>query len=238
MTTFWMQTHSGERPFPFAVKPEEIYIEDIAHALSNICRFGGHTSKFYSVAQHSLAASLAAYAQGFNASTQLACLLHDAAEAYLGDVIRPIKRHPSMETFCAAERVVMRAVWERFGLAPDRPMLDTISELDEELIAVEARILCNADSSWKLNLSDWSPETAAAFHTVSTHTPAEAKSAFLFVYSTLTSDKTLWATQRTQSPYETLSLALSLYRGVNPAHGPSPQDQPTDGPTESEKLSP
>lgn len=66
--------------------PEQIDLTDIAHALSNICRFGGHSGPFYSVAQHSiLVAALAP------PHLRREALMHDAAEAYLGDVIKPLK---------------------------------------------------------------------------------------------------------------------------------------------------
>lgn len=71
--------------------PESILLEDIAHGLSRICRYGGHTAGYYSVAEHSVLACRLAYEDGMPASTQLNCLLHDAAEAYIGDVVRPLK---------------------------------------------------------------------------------------------------------------------------------------------------
>lgn len=70
---------------------ESIEIEDIAHALSNICRFGGHTPYFYSVAQHSLLVMRLAEYSNEPPETQLAALMHDATEAYVSDMIKPIK---------------------------------------------------------------------------------------------------------------------------------------------------
>ena len=81
----YSMTASGLGFDPEDPKPEAIVIEDIAHALSNICRFGGHTGSFYSVAQHSVLVSLHT-----NAKFARAGLMHDASEAYIGDIIRPV----------------------------------------------------------------------------------------------------------------------------------------------------
>ena len=79
----WIQTFQGKAFDPFAPRPADISHFDIAHALSNICRFTGHTNTFYSVAQHSVQVALLV-----PRPMQLAALLHDASEAYLCD-IRP-----------------------------------------------------------------------------------------------------------------------------------------------------
>ena len=73
--------------------PEEnlIDLSDIGHALSLICRGNGHVKYFYSVAQHSIACCQEAQARGYSDRVQLACLLHDASEAYMSDVTRPVK---------------------------------------------------------------------------------------------------------------------------------------------------
>ena len=82
-----MQTFTGRLFDPFNPDPALIDLRDIAHALGNICRFGGHSRRYYSVAEHSiLVASLVPE------PLRLPALLHDAAEAYLGDIITPIKR--------------------------------------------------------------------------------------------------------------------------------------------------
>lgn len=72
-------------------KPESVAIEDIAHALANTCRYSGHCARFYSVAEHAVLASKYAEFMGWDCVFQYACLHHDDAEAYLGDIARPLK---------------------------------------------------------------------------------------------------------------------------------------------------
>lgn len=71
--------------------PRTVRLRDLACSSSRVCRFGGHTSRFYSVAEHAVLCSRYAEFQGWDVRTQLACLHHDAAEAYLGDIVRPLK---------------------------------------------------------------------------------------------------------------------------------------------------
>lgn len=82
----WIQTYTGRQFWPLDPKPEEVCIEDIAHALSQQCRYAGHTIRFYSVAQHSVEIALRV-----PRAAALWGLLHDAAEAYLVDLPRPVK---------------------------------------------------------------------------------------------------------------------------------------------------
>lgn len=85
MTPYWIQTYTGRAFDLNDPQPQQVSIEDIAHALSLICRFTGHCGKFYSVAEHSVLVSR--YCQWPTEG-----LMHDAAEAYVGDVSNPLKR--------------------------------------------------------------------------------------------------------------------------------------------------
>jgi uncharacterized protein len=123
----WMQTFTGIQFWPLDPRPEEVCIEDIAHALSNICRFGGHSRCFYSVAEHSVLVY-----DNVAPENKLAALLHDAAEAYLGDMIRPLKR--CMPEYQTAEARLLAVIFEKFGLP---------EELPEEVILVDNLILLN-----------------------------------------------------------------------------------------------
>src|ERR1017187_8916590 len=87
----WLQTFLGGKFFPFGPRAEDVHIEDIAHALSLICRFGGHCKCHYSVCHHSILVSNYLLETGASIDDQLRGLLHDSAEYVLSDMIRPIK---------------------------------------------------------------------------------------------------------------------------------------------------
>ena len=109
----WMQTYTGVRFYPMDPRPEELDIRDIAHALSLICRYGGHVDRFYSVAEHCVLMS-----QCVPEEHALWALLHDASEAYVGDMVRPLKRQ--LPEYEAAEGRVIAAIVERVGLPSTR----------------------------------------------------------------------------------------------------------------------
>lgn len=137
-TDAWIQTFTGRQFWPFDAKPEDIRIEDIAHALSMKCRFTGHCKFFYSVAHHSIIMATRA-PKGLEAWA----LLHDATEAYLPDIARPIKSAFRIEhagrlwTFDEIENRLMAVIAERFTLP--MPMPDEIKRLDLAMLATEAR---------------------------------------------------------------------------------------------------
>lgn len=144
-----IRTFTGRLVNPLALSPDDVDIVDVAHALSNLCRFGGHTKTFYSVAQHSVLVSeqLADYnpngAHGMS-RTQLARwgLLHDASEAYLIDLPRPLKHHPAFGTvYREAEAIAMRAVIEHFNLRPSTQPI-AVDYWDDVLVESERRDLC------------------------------------------------------------------------------------------------
>lgn len=84
-------TCKGRELDPFNLKAEDIDIEEIAHSLSMQCRYNGATPEFYSVAQHSVYCALYTLNRGSHRADALGMLLHDAAEAYIGDYVRPMK---------------------------------------------------------------------------------------------------------------------------------------------------
>lgn len=135
----WFQTFSGVQFYPFDPRPEDIRIEDIAHHLSMICRFGGAIRTFYSVGQHSVLVSHAVPEE-----FALWGLLHDASEAYLGDMVRPLK--VGMPAYRDVEHRVMSVIAERFGLSwPEPP---EIKIADNNLLATERRDLLPHQLRW------------------------------------------------------------------------------------------
>lgn len=110
----WMQTFTGRQFWPMDPRPDEVEIADIAHALSLQCRYAGHCRHFYSVAEHCVL-----MARAVPEPLRLWALLHDASEAYLVDVPRPIK--PYLPGYKVTEAAVMLAICARFGLPPEMP---------------------------------------------------------------------------------------------------------------------
>ena len=128
----WIQTFTGRAFWPLAPQPEEVVIEDVAHALAHLCRYTGHTRTFFSVAQHSVLASHAV-----PAADALWALLHDASEAYLADVARPVKAF--LPEYRVAEERLELCIARRFGLP--WPMPASVREADRRLLATERRDL-------------------------------------------------------------------------------------------------
>lgn len=119
----WIMTRTGKKFFPCNPRIEDVDVEDIAHALSHICRFGGHSSRFYSVAEHSIVASVLCPDE-----FKLKGLLHDAAEAYLGDVPSPMKTGSQADT----ERVLLNMIFKRFGVASGGD--DVVKRVDKKIL--------------------------------------------------------------------------------------------------------
>lgn len=111
-----LYTASGGRIRPFDPDPEDVQLDDVAHALSNVCRFSGQTDQFYSVALHSIYVTEELAHRGAGPQRQLYGLLHDASEAYISDLAGPLKTH--VEPYRIAEARLMDAVWETVGLPP------------------------------------------------------------------------------------------------------------------------
>lgn len=124
----WMQTFGGRQFWPLDPRSDEVFIGDIAHALAQQCRYGGHTRRFYSVAEHCVL-----LARALPATHRLWALLHDASEAYLVDVPRPVKG--DLGGYREIERCVMRVICERFGLPWCMP--DAVHAADNRILVDE-----------------------------------------------------------------------------------------------------
>ena len=132
MSEPWIVTRSGQKVCPWDPTPDTIVISDIATALSRIPRFMGHTREFYSVAQHSVFLSIMVRKE-----FALWALLHDAAEAYIGDMPRPIKQH--LPKYREMEDRLLRCIAKRFDLT--WPMPPEVKEADNIILVAEAEQL-------------------------------------------------------------------------------------------------
>lgn len=146
----FIYTFTGKRFDFIDPRPEMFCIEDIAHALSNLCRYTGHGT-FYSVAEHSLLVAEYLESQGADAETVREGLMHDAVEAYVGDVSKPLKN--LLPEYSVIEHRIETALQARFGL---RPISSTIKHADLVLLATELPIVINYhDHTGGAN--DWLP---------------------------------------------------------------------------------
>ena len=165
----WIQT-ATERVFNF-LQPDvnDISIRDIAHALSNICRFTGHVGEFYSVAQHSVLVSYLV-----NPVYAREALLHDASEAYLGDVARPLKA--MLPEYKELEQHVQQEIAKAFYLC--WPIPDEVKLADNRALRAEKRDLIPCDHDWGIDVQPMSgPVSALRWH--------QAKMLFLNRYKEL-----------------------------------------------------
>ncbi len=126
-------TYSGVSFSPLSPSEEDISAEDIAHALSYICRANGHFSGFYSVAQHCLACEREAELRGYPREIRLACLLHDASEAFISDITRPVKRQ--LTEYREIEKRLQDVIYRRFGLNPeDEAVMAAVQWIDDAML--------------------------------------------------------------------------------------------------------
>jgi hypothetical protein len=165
----YIQTIGGRRFNPLDPAVDEIDIDDIANALANHCRFGGHTRRYYSVAQHSCIVSDELVARGADAGEALWGLLHDASEAYLMDLPHPLKHRSELgRLYRIAEDQLEQAIRARFGFEGERP--PRIKQIDSSLLATERAALTMVAWHWPelegieplaVVIDPWAPADAA-----------------------------------------------------------------------------
>lgn len=132
----------------------DVHIKDIAHALAHICRFGGHIPRWYSVAEHSVECWRKSEREILPRMTQLACLLHDAAEAYLGDVVKPLKVLLD-PIYGPLEKKNEQAIAERFGIDFGATKI-VWKRIDREMLIAERDAIFGKDGAI------WSGEDSVA----------------------------------------------------------------------------
>src|SRR5574340_1371987 len=171
----WIKTYpSGRKFWPLDPRPEDILIEDIAHSLAHTCRFNGHCRFLYTVAQHSVYVS-------HIVPPRLAFmgLMHDASEAYVGDMVRPLKL--DMPAFRAAEGLVWQAIAQRYDLPIILPSL--VDDADDAMLLTESACLQVQDED---KPKPRRPGVAPADITIAFWTCEQARTAFLNRFRVLT----------------------------------------------------
>lgn len=157
--------HSGAW-FDFcAPSASQFTIDDVAHGLANICRYSGQCNRFYSVAEHSLLVS--EVAEGF----EYEALLHDAAEAFLGDITRPLKQ--MLPEYKKIEAEVENAIFSRFGIEGKIP--PEVKRADLRVLAAEQQQIMPCDTDSWLKNQDIRPAPVTICHL----SPDQAKQAWL-----------------------------------------------------------
>ena len=152
----WLQTYTGLCYYPLAPRPEDVVLEDIAHALSNQCRYSGHTRCFYSVAEHAVRVSRAIEVklrgqdipEDVIRINAFCGLHHDDSEAYLVDLPRPIKRWSELgNCYRAIEERNMVVICQRFDLP--WPLPEIVDDLDMVLMLTEKRdLMVRGTNEW------------------------------------------------------------------------------------------
>lgn len=132
-----MNVYSGHKIDPLHIKKEDIYLEDIAHALSLLCRGNGHIKYFYSVAQHSLNCAKEAQLRGYSKHVVLSCLFHDASETYMSDLITHIKKQ--MKEYQIIEDQLLETIFQAFHIQLKNEEKNVWKEMDHLLLEAELK---------------------------------------------------------------------------------------------------
>lgn len=173
----WIMTQSGGVLDYDAAEYTALSIDEIAHSLSNQCRYNGHCSDYYSVAEHSVHVSHLVGAT-YNKRWALAALLHDASEAYVCDLPRPLKKAMG-KSFSDYEDKAMLSVAKKFGLEVGDFHHQIIKDADNVMIYYETSVLMNYHPVWE-TFSDFKFDDNKP--NIECLNPRDAKSAFLQRY--------------------------------------------------------
>ena len=152
--------------------PSQFEFADIAGALSKICRFGGHCDPFYTVAEHCYHCSRVAQGDGRSRDVQLALLMHDAAEAFVGDMVNPLK--VMLPDFQEVERRIEKVIAEKFQIDFELHAW-CVKEIDRAMLIAERRAMFDPDTvKWTgedsvrrlfVEFKNWEPRDAESFFT-------------------------------------------------------------------------
>ncbi|MBE5888470.1 MAG: hypothetical protein E7283_06530 [Lachnospiraceae bacterium] len=136
----YITTYTGKHFDPTAPDASLFDVRDIAHALSLTCRGNGHVKTFFSVGQHCINCALEAELRGFPTRVVLACLLHDASEAYMSDVPRPFKH--ALPSYVEAEEKLLEMIYEKFlGSSLSEEEQKLVKIIDDDLLYYDLKVL-------------------------------------------------------------------------------------------------
>lgn len=162
----WIQTYTGKKFYPINPNPDDIDIKDIAHALSQICRFSGHSTEFYSVAQHSVYVS-----QWCSEQDALFGLIHDCSEAYIGDISSPLKRTPLYSKYRNMESKLQNMIYSKYCCSEVEP--ESVKIADIRVFETECRDVI------KTLHKHWTKRAEPLPFTITPLPPKEAEKLFL-----------------------------------------------------------
>ena len=128
----YIYTFSGRKFYPLNPETDDVDISDIAHALSLLCRANGHFSSFHSVAQHCIECCAEAVSRGYGSKVALACLLHDASEAYMSDITTPVKNE--LENYRMYEDKLINMIFSKYTGELNEDEQNKVWHLDKVLL--------------------------------------------------------------------------------------------------------
>ena len=138
----WIITYSGEHFWPIDARPEEVHVVDIAHSLSNQCRYAGHCRIHYPIAVHTLLGLR--LLKGYNNFIKFIWLNHDDTEAYVLDLPSPLKKYTNWgRMYSKNEHKLMKVIGKRFDIPHDFPQV--VKDVDLAMLALEGRLLMKGD---------------------------------------------------------------------------------------------
>ncbi len=145
----YITTYGGTHFMPLEPAAEDIHITDIAHALSLLCRGNGHVKHFFSVGQHCVNCAREAMARGYSRRVCLACLLHDASEAYLSDVPKPFKK--TLPSYQELEERFLSIIYQKYlgsDLTEEEHRL--VREIDDDMLYFDLAELLGERPNWEM----------------------------------------------------------------------------------------
>lgn len=141
----YITTYSGAHFVPVEPVAADVHITDIAHALSMLCRGNGHVKQFFSVGQHCIHCAQEAKERGYGKRICLACLLHDASEAYMSDITRPLKK--CLREYRVFEERLLAVIYQKYlGSDLTEEEEKIVKKIDDDMLYFDLKVLLNEPS--------------------------------------------------------------------------------------------